>query len=185
MDAETFAAAHQRMHPQLVAWLRRRHGYDVAVDLADEVFAQAWESRHRYRPELGSVDAWLRGIAAHTSAGAVRRAAVAERHQPPPADEASDDIGVEERVTEALIASQVLAAVLAALTDMQTDDFDLITTIMVAALSGLTLAPLTNAQHLRLHRLRLRLLRRIDQGPRDETTRERSQDDERLRTDRG
>jgi RNA polymerase sigma-70 factor (ECF subfamily) len=46
----------------------------VAEELVQEVFVRAWRSAASYRPELGSVRAWLLAIAHHRSIDELRRA---------------------------------------------------------------------------------------------------------------
>ncbi|MCW2955746.1 MAG: polymerase, sigma-24 subunit, subfamily [Thermoleophilia bacterium] len=64
-DPRAFDAVYVRHARQLHAWLRRRLDDDShAWELTAEVFAQAWISRRRFRPdETGNMGPWLQGIA--------------------------------------------------------------------------------------------------------------------------
>lgn len=51
-------------HGSLIySFCTRSLGADRAADATQEVFLAAWKSRSRYRPEAGSLQAWLMGIA--------------------------------------------------------------------------------------------------------------------------
>jgi RNA polymerase sigma-70 factor (ECF subfamily) len=63
-DEEAFSGIYRRYLPLVLRWLLRETGNrEVAADLAAEVFAASLISARRYRPESGSVAAWLLGIA--------------------------------------------------------------------------------------------------------------------------
>jgi RNA polymerase sigma-70 factor (ECF subfamily) len=63
-DGEAFAVLYRRYLPLVVRWCLRETGNpDLAVDLASEVFAAALLASRRYRPDKGTVVAWLLGIA--------------------------------------------------------------------------------------------------------------------------
>jgi RNA polymerase sigma factor (sigma-70 family) len=63
-DDAAFTALYRRHLPAVLRWCLRETGNrEVAADLSAEVFAAALISARRYRPEQGSVLAWLLGIA--------------------------------------------------------------------------------------------------------------------------
>ena len=76
---EVFYRRHERA---LIAFFRRRvTSAEVAADLTAETFAQALQSRSRFRPRDGgnSSVAWLYGIAGHVYSRSVRRGKVEDR----------------------------------------------------------------------------------------------------------
>src|ERR1039457_4012005 len=63
-DDSAFAVIYRRYLPLVVRWCWRETGNrELAADLSAEVFAAALTAARRYRPEQGSVVAWLLGIA--------------------------------------------------------------------------------------------------------------------------
>jgi RNA polymerase sigma-70 factor (ECF subfamily) len=63
-DDSAFASFYRRYLPLVLRWCWRETGNrELAADLAAEVFASALTAARRYRPEEGSVAAWLLGIA--------------------------------------------------------------------------------------------------------------------------
>lgn len=65
-DGESFTELYRTYLPLVLRWSLRATGdRELAADLSSEVFAQALVRRDRYRPELGSVGAWLLGIASN------------------------------------------------------------------------------------------------------------------------
>jgi RNA polymerase sigma factor (sigma-70 family) len=63
-DEAAFSTLYRRYLPVVLRWCLRETGNrEVAADLSAEVFAAALISARRYRPEQGSVLAWLLGIA--------------------------------------------------------------------------------------------------------------------------
>ena len=79
LDETAFAALYDRHAPVVAAWLRRRSDPDAAQELLAETFAEAWCSRRRFRPDRGSEQSWLFGIAQHLLFGYYRRLAVEDR----------------------------------------------------------------------------------------------------------
>jgi RNA polymerase sigma factor (sigma-70 family) len=79
-DPAAFAQLYDRHAPELLRWFTRRTtSLDVAADLTAETFAQAYLSRHNYRPDRGEPGAWLFGIARHVLARSVRRRSIEDR----------------------------------------------------------------------------------------------------------
>src|SRR5271155_5749218 len=63
-DDAAFVILYRRYLPVVLRWCLRETGNrEIAADLSSEVFAAALISARRYRPEEGSVLAWLLGIA--------------------------------------------------------------------------------------------------------------------------
>jgi RNA polymerase sigma factor (sigma-70 family) len=63
-DEAAFTVLYRRYLPVVLRWCLRETGNrEIAADLSSEVFAAALISARRYRPEQGSVLAWLLGIA--------------------------------------------------------------------------------------------------------------------------
>ncbi|HEY1689573.1 MAG TPA: RNA polymerase sigma factor [Solirubrobacteraceae bacterium] len=79
-DPEAFGLFYDRFERQLLAFFwRATRRSDIAADLTAEVFAAALESVASFRPELGSANAWLFGIARHALADAWSRGQVEDR----------------------------------------------------------------------------------------------------------
>lgn len=73
-DEEAFTQLYRRHLPLVVRWCLRETGNrELAADLSAEVFAAALTAARRYRPEQGSVAAWLLGIARNKMAESRRR----------------------------------------------------------------------------------------------------------------
>jgi RNA polymerase sigma factor (sigma-70 family) len=63
-DDAAFAVLYRRYLPLVLRWCwRETRNRELAADLSAEVFAAALTSCRRYRPEQGSIGAWLLGIA--------------------------------------------------------------------------------------------------------------------------
>ncbi len=63
-DRQAFTELYQTYLPLVLRWCLRATGdRELAADLSSEVFAEMLVKCGRYRPELGSVGAWLLGIA--------------------------------------------------------------------------------------------------------------------------
>lgn len=79
-DAEAFGVLYDRLEADVLAFFwRATRRADLAADLAAETFAAALESADGYRLELGSVRAWVFGIARHELADAWAHGRVEDR----------------------------------------------------------------------------------------------------------
>lgn len=73
-DEDAFDRVYRRYLPLVVRWcLRETRNRELAADLSGEVFAAALTAARRYRPERGTVGAWLLGIARNKLAESRRR----------------------------------------------------------------------------------------------------------------
>lgn len=71
LDFEAFA---RETYPSVLAYLRSRtRNPELARDLAQESFLQAYRDRHRFDPARGGTLEWIIGIARNVSASAARR----------------------------------------------------------------------------------------------------------------
>lgn len=79
-EPEAFGVFYDRFERQVLGFLSRATGQsDVAADLTAEVFASALAGVSGFRPELGSAQAWLFGIARHQLADAWEHGRVEDR----------------------------------------------------------------------------------------------------------
>lgn len=58
-----FLEARDRTRTSLLDRLRQDSGVDDPHDALDEIYTTAWANRHSYDPTLGTLDAWMHGIA--------------------------------------------------------------------------------------------------------------------------
>ncbi|MFE6159458.1 RNA polymerase sigma factor [Streptomyces sp. NPDC056486] len=82
-DEASLTAVYRRWGPLVHVLAQRALGDSrEAEDITQQVFLAAWRGRAGYRPELGSLSAWLTGITRHRIADALaartRRAALVE-----------------------------------------------------------------------------------------------------------
>lgn len=117
---EDFGAFYRRHLDRVLAFCAQRTGEpELAADVAAEVFAAALTARTRYRPDRGTPEQWLLGIAAHKLADAQRRGHVERRAQQrlgiPPIEWTDEDLA---RVS-ALGGGEPMAAMLEQLPDEQ------------------------------------------------------------------
>jgi RNA polymerase sigma factor (sigma-70 family) len=76
-DEDAFDEFYVRYLPLVVRWsVRETRNREVAADLTAEVFAAALTAARRFRPERGSVAAWLLGIAGNKLRESQRRGRV-------------------------------------------------------------------------------------------------------------
>ncbi len=97
-------------HGPLVMGLARRLVGGDAEDLTQQVFLDAWRSRHRFDPSKGSAAAWLTGI---TRFKAIDHWRAADRRPSTPSAEAGELESVEadvDQVVDHLIVTRALEA---------------------------------------------------------------------------
>lgn len=76
-DSEGFGVFYRRHERVVLGFFVRATGRgELAVDLAAETFARAFESRLSFDPRRGAARAWLFGIARHVLAGSLERGRV-------------------------------------------------------------------------------------------------------------
>ena len=159
--AGRFATVFDEHAPGLWRFLARQVDAACAEDLVAETFLAAWSARDGYRPERGSVRAWLYGIAVnllrrhHRTQAQQQRLSQRLSGHPAPAD------GGEDRIAERLDARtqvQALAAAIAALPDGDRD------VLLLSSLAGLDQREVAAALGIpegtvrsRLHRVRRHL----------------------------
>jgi RNA polymerase sigma factor (sigma-70 family) len=79
-EPEAFGVFYDRFERRILAFLSRATGRsEVAADLTAEVFAAALVGASGFRPELGSAQGWLFGIARHQLADAWEHGWVEDR----------------------------------------------------------------------------------------------------------
>jgi RNA polymerase sigma factor (sigma-70 family) len=102
-----FAAVYETHMPQVLGYLRRRVGEELAEDLTAEVFVRAFRGRAKYSAQHDSPLPWLLGIASnligdHRRAERRRLAAIARLAAAVPAAAAPSDEALSSDVAEAL-----------------------------------------------------------------------------------
>ncbi|HEY1915790.1 MAG TPA: RNA polymerase sigma factor [Streptosporangiaceae bacterium] len=112
-DPDAFEAAFRTNFPPVYRFIARRVGAALAEDLAAETFAIAYRRRTQYEPTRGSLRSWLYGVANNL----VRNHWRAEQHLllldarvVPEADLSADPDVIDQRVTAALLAPRLAAA---------------------------------------------------------------------------
>jgi RNA polymerase sigma-70 factor (ECF subfamily) len=88
------------------SFCRRSLGADLAADVTQEIYIAAWRSRHRYRPEQGSLTGWLMGIARFKTIDALR--AAGRRPLTAEGEEPEDRGSEESRISD--VAQRMLVA---------------------------------------------------------------------------
>lgn len=103
-DAAAFEEIYRR-HARSALLVARRQGAppELAEEVVQEAFVSLWRRAASFRPERGSVAAWLATIVRNRVTDAWRRAAarpaqVAEEHAPEPVAEPDGDLALEERL---------------------------------------------------------------------------------------
>jgi RNA polymerase sigma-70 factor (ECF subfamily) len=75
-DADAFEELYRRhIRTALVQARKLCASREVAEEVAQETFISLWRSAHRYRPALGSVNAWLSGMVRNRAIDTWRRSA--------------------------------------------------------------------------------------------------------------
>lgn len=80
-DGGAFDGIFRRHRESIFRFVSRRVGRDDAADLTAEVFARAFESRHRFDQTRPSARSWLFGIASHVCVEHVRRSDLRRRRK--------------------------------------------------------------------------------------------------------
>ena len=111
--ADAFGELYDRHAGELLRFfVRRTFDPETAAELTAETFAQAFVSRHRFRPQGGGATAWLYGIARHQLSRFHRRGAVdarARRRLGMPQRELSEED--YDRIEELMDTQEVRGAV--------------------------------------------------------------------------
>lgn len=136
-DADSFAPLYQRYSTHIYRWMYRETGDpDVAADLTAQVFVQALQSLHRYRPQdSASFRAWLFTIARNLLRDSWRRYRPVKM---PQIDLADQSPGPEEIVVHRREFDELLAA-MSDLSDRQRE-------IVELRMSGLTMREIAEIQ---------------------------------------
>ncbi|MEU4660096.1 sigma-70 family RNA polymerase sigma factor [Streptomyces sp. NPDC023723] len=155
-----FAAAYRAWAP-LVRGLARRGLGDArdAEDVTQQVFAAAWRGRHGYRPERGSLQNWLVGIArrkiADELAARYRRTALLAAAGEALAVGPGDPAARPETVLDRLVIRQELAKLPPAQrTVLRMAYYDDLSQTQIAARTGWPLGTVKSHARRGLHRLR-------------------------------
>jgi len=152
VDEAQFVAMYRALRPDIERYLRRSLDAAAASEVTDETFARAWQSRHNYDPERGAAHAWIYGIARNVRVGHLR-AAMRPSLSTDRVTTESHETAVVDRV-DAAVAVGVIAVALAGL---GAADAEAIAPVMRACVGGFELERRSNAEHLRLHRIRRKL----------------------------
>jgi RNA polymerase sigma-70 factor (ECF subfamily) len=161
VDEDEFVREYRALRSDLERHLRRSLDSSTAADLADETIARAWQSRATYDPDQGTPRQWIYGIARNVRSRHLRklsRVAIGAQRSAVESHEGA----VADRI-DAAVAIGVLGAAVASLS---ASDVEVLAPVLVACLGGLELTRRTNAEHLRLHRIRQRLRLALDAGRR-------------------
>ncbi len=141
LDPEQFGKVFSDYFAEIHGYVARRLGSDTADDIAAATFETAFTKRLGFDPELGTVRAWLYGIAtrhiARRHRDEARRYRALERVPAPGPAESLED-AVASRVT----AAAELRRLAGALASMPERDRDV---LMLVALAGLSLAEVSFA----------------------------------------
>lgn len=94
--AGSFEEFSRKHYPAVLAYLQwRTRDPDLAKDLTQETFLQAFRNRETFDPALGNEHGWLLGIARNVSAYAARR-----KSHMPQAEAIAEEAWVEEKPEE-------------------------------------------------------------------------------------
>ena len=134
IEPRLFEAVFQRHYDQVFRYLVRRTGRDVGADLASEVFAVAFASRHKFWPHATSAVPWLFGIAANLARRHARSGARKTRaYLRAAAVEAG--LGVEDGLEERVDAQQQARHLNQALGKLRQKDRDVLLLFALGELS--------------------------------------------------
>ena len=167
-----FAQAYDETAPAIYRYVASRVGTGAAEDVAAEVFAVAWRSRHNFRPDAGTAQAWLLGVATNVIG---RHREIEQRWLRHSKDlphlttsfPAGDDLGA---VDQRLDAERHRASVYAALARVPARDREAFLMHVIAGASYDEIALALNVPigtvRSRINRARTRLQSRLAQGNR-------------------
>jgi RNA polymerase sigma-70 factor (ECF subfamily) len=151
-----FEAVFEQYHRTIHEYLARAVGRDAADESAGDVFVAAFSGRVRYDPELGSVRAWLFGIATNIRRTRARSHARGRRAWGRVGAERDADDGGFEVVEEGLDYGRRLAWVAEFMRDLSDTDRDV---LVLYAWGGLTYPEIAHALGVELGTVRSRLAR--------------------------
>jgi RNA polymerase sigma factor (sigma-70 family) len=158
-EPDCFAAIFDRHATEILRYIHRRLGPDLAEDVAAEAFLTAFRRRDHYDLAWADARPWLYGIAVRLI-GKHRRSEARYRRlvQAAPADRPSEDPG--ERSADRVTAQQLRPRLAEVLDDLPARDRELLLLVAWAGLSyaeaGCALGLTTDAVRSRLHRIRTR-----------------------------
>ena len=152
MDEAQFVAMYGALRPDIERYLRRSLDAAAASDVTDETFARAWQARHSYDPDRGALQAWIYGIARNVRASHLRATMNPSVCIDRLTTESHETAAVDR--IDAVVAAGVIGVALAGLT---ASEVEAIAPVIVACLGGMEVARRTNAEHVRLHRIRRKL----------------------------
>ncbi|MEO6628867.1 MAG: sigma factor [Aquihabitans sp.] len=163
LSHDQFLQARERTHRAIHRRFRRAVNHHDALDLTDEVFLQAWQSRHRYDPSAGSPEMWIHGIANNTHRRHVRTAGrrTATQQRAGTLAGRTSDGDVSDRVIDQVAAAAALIILAGAIQELGATDLELLTRSTIVALTGRHGGVISNSAHVRLHRIRQKLRRSI------------------------
>ncbi|MEU3910132.1 sigma-70 family RNA polymerase sigma factor [Streptomyces sp. NPDC029721] len=166
-DDRWLALAHRR-------WSRLVHAHAVRVlgdareaeDVAQHVFVAAWRGRRGFRPELGTLPAWLMGITRRKTADALsartRRLELVAAAGVRVRDETAGGV---ERVIDRVVVTEELARLPRVQRDVLTlAYFADLTQVQIADRTGLPLGTVKSHARRGMRRLRLRAVPGVESG---------------------
>jgi RNA polymerase sigma factor (sigma-70 family) len=121
-----FEVVFEQYHRTIHGYLARSVGRDLADEYAGDVFVTAFGARARYDPALGSVRAWLFGIAANVRRTRARSDRRGQRAWGRVGGERDVDVGAFEVVEEGLDYGKRLAWVAEFLRQLSETDRDVL-----------------------------------------------------------
>ncbi|MFZ6029348.1 MAG: sigma-70 family RNA polymerase sigma factor [Chloroflexota bacterium] len=163
LTPEEFLASYDSYFPQVYNYICYRCG-DVATadDLTSNVFELALSHLNEYRPDRGSLSAWLLGIARNTVSNHYR---FERRHACVSLDDGRDRAGGDDTPEEAFLSQETRQALFAALQTLDGRERDLLglkfgahcTNRRIAEMTGLSEANVGVILHRALGKLRVLL----------------------------
>lgn len=151
-----FEAVFEQYHRAVYQYLARAVGPDLADEYAGDVFVTAFAARARYDPALGSVRAWLFGIAANIRRTRARSTGRGRRAWKRVGGEREAEDGGFEVLEESLDYGQRLAWVARFLRELSDTDRDV---LVLFAWGELTYPEIAQALGIEIGTVRSRLAR--------------------------